>query len=170
MPLAPRARLVAGALQHGTCSARWRTAIAFAPGVLLPRANAQGASHLVFDNRCYESTGGQGVPQHPRCAARYRARFAKGFGQGQPRRCDPRAFVTPRATHLRTPGPHLTVPPGGVEPAAAARSFSARCAEHLTGSRPKYRWARYIDCRGPGRVMNPPDYRHRILRRRPRAH
>ena len=131
--------------------------LVFSPGVLATCAIAapRGLSIFVFDNGCYESTGG-----HASITARGTdlAQVARGFGLESTVTVDTvEAFSVAAQDALTRPGPRLVV--ARVEPSSGRGEFLGnRPPSTMDGIENKYRFARYVEARAGVRVLSPPDY------------
>src|SRR5262249_41094692 len=129
----------------------------FAPGVLATVAHSApaGLTIFVFDNGCYEPTGGQ-----PSVTVRGTdiEKVAKGFGLKAATTVSTiEAFVDAARNALANPGPHLIV--ARVEPSSGRQEFLGSVQPStVDGIENKYRLARYIEAEAGVRVLNPPDY------------
>lgn len=128
-----------------------------APGVLATIAHF-GPSNLivfVFDNGCYESTGGQ-----PSATGRGAdiEKVANAFGMKFTRTVSTlNEFEEASRAAFANSGPHLIVV--RVEPSSGRREFLADVQPStMDGIENKYRLARYIESKAGVRVLHPPEY------------
>lgn len=129
----------------------------FAPGILGTVAHAAPADFtiFVFDNGCYESTGGQ-----PTLTARGTSieAVAKGFGLKKAVTVSTiEAFTKAAQVALSSPGPHIIV--AQIEPSIGRREFIGSAEPStIDGIENKFRLARYIEAQTGARVLHPPEY------------
>lgn len=129
----------------------------FAPGIMATVANLRpaGLTIVVFDNGCYESTGGQ-----PTASGRETdiAAVARGFGLATATTVhDVDEFADAAKTALASSEPGFIV--AKVEPSAGRSEFLAGVGPStLDPMENKYRLARYIEKQTGARVLSPPEY------------
>jgi phosphonopyruvate decarboxylase len=129
----------------------------FAPGVLATVAHSAPPSMVifVFDNGCYESTGGQpSVTQRGTDIEQ----VAKGFGIKKATTVTTlEEFTEAARVALDTPGPHVVVV--RVEPSSGRREFiGSSSPSTVDGIENKFRLARYIEAQTGAQVLHPPEY------------
>lgn len=128
-----------------------------APGVLatIGYVAPEGLIVFVFDNGCYESTGGQ-ISVTGRGADIEKTANALGFAAT----CTVSTladFEQAARDAIAKPGPHLIV--AKVEPSSGRREFLADVLPStLDGIENKYRLARYIESKTGARVLHAPEY------------
>jgi phosphonopyruvate decarboxylase len=129
----------------------------FAPGVLATVAHSAptGLAIFVFDNGCYESTGGQ--PSVTRRGTDLE-QVAKAFGIKKATTVATlEAFTEAARVALNTPGPHVVVV--RVEPSSGRREFIGPASPStMDGIENKFRLARYIEGQTGAQVLHPPEY------------
>ena len=129
----------------------------FAPGVLGTIAHAAPPDYslFVFDNGCYESTGGQ-----PTLTGRGAniEEVARGFGlRNVNTASNIDAFTAAARKAMSSPGPHVIV--ATIEPSIGRREFIGSAEPgSIDGIENKYRLARYIEAHAGRRVLHPPEY------------
>jgi thiamine pyrophosphate-dependent acetolactate synthase large subunit-like protein len=129
----------------------------FAPGVLATVAHAgpPGLVIFVFDNGCYESTGGQ-----PTVTGRGAdiEQVAKGFGIKSATTVSTLDEFTDAARKaLNSAGPHVIV--ARIEPSRGRREFiGSGEPSTVDGIENKFRLARYIEAQTGARVLHGPEY------------
>jgi sulfopyruvate decarboxylase subunit beta len=128
-----------------------------APGVLATIAHVAPPklAIIIFDNSCYESTGGQ-----PSVTARGAdlELVAKAFGLKAAKTVSTlEDFVDAARKALSDRGPQLIV--ARVEPSSGRQEFLASVEPStMDGIENKYRLARYIEAHAGVRVLSPPEY------------
>jgi phosphonopyruvate decarboxylase len=129
----------------------------FAPGVLATVAHSAptGLAIFVFDNGCYESTGGQ--PSITRRGTDLE-QVAKAFGIKRATTVATlEAFTEAARVALNSPGPHVVIV--RVEPSSGRREFIGPApASTMDGIENKFRLARYIEGQTGAQVLHPPEY------------